>query len=704
MKSSTLWPFATVAARTGDTWSRFKCAVVALLATLGSGLATADYWNGPTNYLHKRNGMLDFDQQRADPPACALPPFPAIPIPSSCGFIFPGGMHCGPASGVNLYVFMANHGYPALLPAAQLGDIWRQPAWFCQGTAHIFTLGQWSGWSLNGTSTQGMAFGLQKAVNLAKQPITAGHYMATGKYGLNLNQLASAGLNGAIVMVAYGHYQVVAFMGNGVPVVQRKGGHFVVMTSAYRNDPICKLRIRDPADDGCAPVLPTQAAYKDHVYNAVDGWVRVSQPPFGANYRWMTRIYPEASAPGFGIGSTLSLLDGFTYCIPRKAIGKPFTPLAGGSSEFVIFGPSEPWSTDSEFTCEPIDLGATIIDVALHPEGSGLIAILESSGIAGAAMRSVVAVDDATNQTTTLAEIATASALLVGRKRDVYVTSEGMLHRLQLPDGAEQPRPGGGDEDAGDPVTELPLPFALDTIDYDDFGDNVVGLSVDNAAIAVAAYDFARAVDTYTIPSRVVLADGASLAVNPTDGNIWVASSSSSTISALAVMTDKSGGSTLSVVDEIMVPVPDGQTIADVDFVDPDDIIVITPAGDRFEFVRDLETGPEWVKIDPTFELPCGISSHRPSRGRGNFNPGEHDDPDAFFDIDPGVVIPGVEEPDPLCLGDLTGDGLVDGADLAVLLSGWGESFGASADFNADGLTNGHDLAIVLGHWGPCPE
>jgi hypothetical protein len=47
---------------------------------------------------------------------------------------------------------------------------------------------------------------------------------------------------------------------------------------------------------------------------------------------------------------------------------------------------------------------------------------------------------------------------------------------------------------------------------------------------------------------------------------------------------------------------------------------------------------------------------------------------------------------------DLTGDGQVNGADLAKLLSKWGEG-STPADLNADGVVNGADLAELLGRW-----
>jgi hypothetical protein len=51
------------------------------------------------------------------------------------------------------------------------------------------------------------------------------------------------------------------------------------------------------------------------------------------------------------------------------------------------------------------------------------------------------------------------------------------------------------------------------------------------------------------------------------------------------------------------------------------------------------------------------------------------------------------------CVGDLNGDGQINGADLGLLLIGWQT---AAADINGDGTTNGADLGLLLAGWGPC--
>ena len=53
------------------------------------------------------------------------------------------------------------------------------------------------------------------------------------------------------------------------------------------------------------------------------------------------------------------------------------------------------------------------------------------------------------------------------------------------------------------------------------------------------------------------------------------------------------------------------------------------------------------------------------------------------------------------CIGDLTGDCEVGGADLSILLAAWGTN-DPEADLNGDNLVNGADLTLLLSGWGLC--
>jgi hypothetical protein len=58
----------------------------------------------------------------------------------------------------------------------------------------------------------------------------------------------------------------------------------------------------------------------------------------------------------------------------------------------------------------------------------------------------------------------------------------------------------------------------------------------------------------------------------------------------------------------------------------------------------------------------------------------------------------------PPCAGDVTGDGTVDGSDLAAVLVAWGSNGQGQVDtdLNDDGIVDGSDLTFILVGWGAC--
>ena len=80
-----------------------------------------------------------------------------------------------------------------------------------------------------------------------------------------------------------------------------------------------------------------------------------------------------------------------------------------------------------------------------------------------------------------------------------------------------------------------------------------------------------------------------------------------------------------------------------------------------------------------------------------------------FFDgeLSEQATIPNIAFVDHICamptpnpVGDLTLDGHVDAADLAILLGSWGPCDGCPADLNSDGTVGAADLALLLSNWG----
>jgi V8-like Glu-specific endopeptidase len=68
--------------------------------------------------------------------------------------------------------------------------------------------------------------------------------------------------------------------------------------------------------------------------------------------------------------------------------------------------------------------------------------------------------------------------------------------------------------------------------------------------------------------------------------------------------------------------------------------------------------------------------------------------------VDLSIDLPGPIDMGP-CQGDLNGDGIVNAADLAILLGAWGQP-GGPANLDGNGPVNAADLALLLGAWGPC--
>lgn len=54
------------------------------------------------------------------------------------------------------------------------------------------------------------------------------------------------------------------------------------------------------------------------------------------------------------------------------------------------------------------------------------------------------------------------------------------------------------------------------------------------------------------------------------------------------------------------------------------------------------------------------------------------------------------------CPADFDCNGVIDAADLAVLLGSWGFCGGCAADVDLNGTVDASDIAVVLSGWGAC--
>ena len=95
----------------------------------------------------------------------------------------------------------------------------------------------------------------------------------------------------------------------------------------------------------------------------------------------------------------------------------------------------------------------------------------------------------------------------------------------------------------------------------------------------------------------------------------------------------------------------------------------------------------------------CEIADGQSSDCDGNGVPDSCDIAAGESDANLNGVIDACE----LARGDLNLDGVINGADLALLLSIWGSSNPPTGDLNGDGSVGGADLTILLSNWGVAP-
>ena len=92
------------------------------------------------------------------------------------------------------------------------------------------------------------------------------------------------------------------------------------------------------------------------------------------------------------------------------------------------------------------------------------------------------------------------------------------------------------------------------------------------------------------------------------------------------------------------------------------------------------------------------------SNGYGQCDVGCFDPATPFESVSAGrfVSVATLQSQPVSCPGDLNGDGVVGGADLALMITTWGPCTACDADLNGDGDVNGNDLGLMFAAWGAC--
>jgi hypothetical protein len=656
-----------------------RLVAVALLSGAASSLAVANVgasvWNGPSDFFFSRTGVPDMDQRRAG-------------LPNS------GNCHCVPTSYMNLLIYIANHGYPAVTPG--VGDYTGYDH-YAEVTGLLDDLGEAAGLSPggedpndpdcndeNGDGGDGECGNLPCGSSMtnvfpASQDfgyfgnaeddlVFTAKWLTPGAPSSSHASLAAMAFDGAVMQVAYGRYEIAGTI-DGFPAWIRKGGHAVTMNAIFRDGGERTLSVRDPAQDDDDIFGPSPFVTKVYDITEVSLLVTADDPDDGPTDNWAWTVLPAIDEPQED--GKKRLIDSYFAIRPKTGIFWKDNQVINELPLGIGFGGYLP-----AHQIDGYGIQMQLQEANFAEHGVGWFVIGKPSGSAPMQLFKL----DPVAETTTSLGATSATRLALNRFDDLYTLSESppILERRDVTGAVKTT------------VSIAGLPAAIACCDT---SDKVLVLVANSSGIggSVRAYPRSLNVPTvFTLPTTMSFGTKLRIACNPVDGHLWIASESTDTVREFKLPR---GGGPITP----LATLSGFGALTSVDFDDSGRMYLVDGGGVK---VFEKNTTGAWVPGDAGAFNGVDVGNVvRIAKSRSNYDPAVHAKP-GWSNIDPADLEPlGTSVPD--CLGDLNGDGVVDGADLALVLGAWGNGAGL-ADIDENGVVDGADLAIVLGSWGEC--
>lgn len=236
-------------------------------------------------------------------------------------------------------------------------------------------------------------------------------------------------------------------------------------------------------------------------------------------------------------------------------------------------------------------------------------------------------------------------------------------------------------------------------------GDSTVTISVNLLAENGGVYSGFSAPVAYAVGEGPV-----ALATGDLTGDgapeVVTANAESGTIS---VLVNRGDGTFFPAIDLPAGGTPQAVVLADLDNDDAADldVAVLVDAGGTPELtVYRNDTAGDFLALAPLFNAQTlfGIPAALAAGNADDDGPADLVTAGAAggaTDAAGGTISVLVAQPI-VCTGSIDGNGVIDGADLGLLLASWGTNPGSPADLDGNGVVDSADLGILLGNWGPC--
>jgi hypothetical protein len=661
-------------------------ALAGIVTSAGLANVTVNDWNSPTSFHHKRIGVPDQDQKR-------------VGLPNQ------GACYCAPTSYVNMMIYIANYGYPQVEPgpgvytgydnyyavtnlleelgaAASISPGGADPDDpDCNGDG--FNDGGGDG----GDGSDGECGNLPCGGSVTN---THNAFLDFGYFGgaeddlifiaksldpsapaTSFNNLAAMAIDGAIMEICFGRYSPVGETSGGTTIYRRGGGHCVTVNGIDRELNDMTLSIRDPASDEGDIFGPSP--YATTVWDITNILVLTTSddPDEGPIVNTAWKVLPAINEPHDD--GKKRLVDGYFAIKPKSGVFWKDLSVINDLPLSVGFGPlPQP---------HPAPL-APILDLVQDEHDIGWFVL---SGVAGGPTQ-LLKIDPIADDSQALG-LTTATQLVLNRFDDLYGMS-------QTPPQIER-RLSDGTVVGSVPIAGIPRAIACD-----DERDLIYVVVPGTSGFGGTIYGYPRSlgldgapVHAWPVLSTVAFGPFGSVlraAVSPADGRLWIASEATDKAFAFNIPVSPRG------------PIAVAETIGgfgaltSIDFDDSGRMYTVD--GGSVEVYERSATGG-WQAGDASAFANQEIGSRlRISKSRSNHDRELHET-DSWRNLDTSELEQmGPSIPD--CVGDLNADGLVDAADLALLLGAWGGA--GIGDLDLSGAVGAEDLAILLGAWGDC--
>lgn len=572
-----------------------------------------------------------------------------------------GAMYCVPTATFNIFAYAANHGFPSAAP--EPGD-WQNDN-YLQASLWLNVLGGWMGTDPeDGTNGNGTKAGMDEMLEFAPY-LKRVHKGRSNNFTPSATKLANYACAGWMMNFCYGKYEQVDTH-NGLPVLDRIGGHAVTLTRLFRNPDQWILRYRDPAND--SESLSTQSAFTNTerspwAFTAYYGGTSLS------NLRTMTAIFSTS-----GGTRVIDVIFGI-----RPMFGITFSnsgDTTGGGSVNVIDPIPFEGSQSAELPSISISPFLDVLDFDFDADFQNALLITKSNVFVTPSRLRTLSLVDGTLTTLTPSP-SNVERFATSRLGYIYAfDTSDTLHRLL---------------DDGTPVNDtaaIPEPTDVAVQQSD---DTVWVLSVPDRKIVKLYQDFSETLLTINVPTSVPMMGDGEIHIHPVTGNPWFVTDASDTMYGISV--GATGGPTVHTFTS--------QALTDVDSFSFGDKAELFVTGDGSVKVLEPISDTAWT-IDPAhpFHGQPGGTHLAMLRNSDNYDPIEHDGPEWR-----NLTLAELEENGPFvgdCAADLNGDNTVDGADVGLLLSAWGPNSSGLADIDQDGDVDGGDIGLLLSEWGAC--